>query len=911
MSTLEDLERLSEPERQKVFDMLLSQKANGKIPDKWLPNKGPQTEAYFSKADILLYGGAGGGGKQISVNEIMVYFRSLGEIDKTKSLPELKPMIGIAANVEVGDYLIGSNGLPVKVLHKTSPELRPFYRMTFDDGSFLDTSDNHKWLAYDLSKRAAGEKERGNYTDVFTTEWLSQQDLNYRSQKRFAIPLLSGSVEIKNPEIPVIPAYSLGYWLGNGFNQGTSFTCHTDDAENIIEILKEDFKECPGIKINPKIYDDKVQRCTILVNGFTDLLNKAAWKKSYQSADSGNKYIVYDKKAMPDLKWRIWSAKDRLSFIQGALDSDGHATSRGGWEFDNTNKSLILMVREMLQSLGVKPSQVNERKVRAGCSQAWRMSGTADIPLFRLKRKADQLNLTQKSKRQYRRYIADITLLGYQEGVCFSVDAKDRLFVAGRNYVVTHNSDLEIGLALTQHRKTLIMRRKYTDLDGLIDRTLEVYGSRNGFNGSPPPKLRTSDGRLITFGAANEVGKEQGRQGQAIDLLCLDEAAQFAESQVRFLMGWIRTTVEGQRTRVIMASNPPLSDEGVWVIKMFAPWLDPAHPNPAKYGELRWFVTTDDGTGVRDIEVDGPGQHQVGEELLDAMSRTFIPAKRVDNPFLDAKYKAKQDALPKHLRDAIRDGNFMAARTDHELQFIPTEWIIEAQKRWENSPPKDTPMCAIGVDCSSGGSDFTVLATRYDGWYAPLISVPGTQTPLGSDIAALVLKHRYNHAKIIIDMGGGYGGGAYERLVDIIGPNSIVPYKGSSGSKARTKNGNLEFFNKRAEAYGRFKEALDPDQPGGSPICLPNDPVLVADLCSIRLEKDDLSILKLEPKENMVKRIGRSTDRGDSVVMAWYDGAKTSTHYKQWQAVSNPGYGVENGGNIRILRGYSGAKRRR
>ena len=29
----------------------------------WHPNPGPQTEAYFCEADLLLYGGAGGGGK--------------------------------------------------------------------------------------------------------------------------------------------------------------------------------------------------------------------------------------------------------------------------------------------------------------------------------------------------------------------------------------------------------------------------------------------------------------------------------------------------------------------------------------------------------------------------------------------------------------------------------------------------------------------------------------------------------------------------------------------------------------------------------------------------------------------------------------------------------------------------------
>ncbi len=30
---------------------------------KWIPNSGPQTDAYFSQADVLLYGGQAAGGK--------------------------------------------------------------------------------------------------------------------------------------------------------------------------------------------------------------------------------------------------------------------------------------------------------------------------------------------------------------------------------------------------------------------------------------------------------------------------------------------------------------------------------------------------------------------------------------------------------------------------------------------------------------------------------------------------------------------------------------------------------------------------------------------------------------------------------------------------------------------------------
>jgi hypothetical protein len=118
--------------------------------------------------------------------------------------------------------------------------------------------------------------------------------------------------------------------------------------------------------------------------------------------------------------------------------------------------------------------------------------------------------------------------------------------------------------------------------------------------------------------------------GQGRDLLGIDEATHFAESQIRFLMGWVRTETPGQRCRTVLATNPPLTAEGLWVNKMFAPWLDPKHPNPAKPGELRWVVSDEDGN---DEWVDGPDDTRVVRgKTVRPTSRTYIPASVKDNP---------------------------------------------------------------------------------------------------------------------------------------------------------------------------------------------------------------------------------------------------------------------------------------
>ncbi len=160
---------------------------------------------------------------------------------------------------------------------------------------------------------------------------------------------------------------------------------------------------------------------------------------------------------------------------------------------------------------------------------------------------------------------------------------------------------------------------------------LEINGTRNGFNGAPPAKLVTPDGRTLEFFAAHQPGDEQRRQGQPVDLLVVDEAAQFLWSQIRLMMGWVRSTDPNQRCRTVLASNPPLSSEGAWMVEEFAPWLDPSHPNPAQPGELRWFISDEVG---KTQEVDSPEPVEVDGHMVRPQSRTFIPAGLKDNPFL-------------------------------------------------------------------------------------------------------------------------------------------------------------------------------------------------------------------------------------------------------------------------------------
>lgn len=432
----------------------------------------------------------------------------------------------------------------------------------------------------------------------------------------------------------------------------------------------------------------------------------------------------------------------------------------------------------------------------------------------------------------------------------------DELFYGGQ--AGGGKSDLLCGLSLNAHQKSLILRRTNTEAEGLNVRLTEILGGRAYYHGQR--SIWEVDNAAINISGCQLEDDKQKFKGTPHDLIAFDEVSDFSQGQYEFIIGWNRSVDTKQRCRVVAAGNPPTTPEGLWVVSRWAAWLDPKHPDPAKPGDLRWYTTNTEG---EEIEVD--------KDYPLSKSRTFIPAELSNNPDLArTNYAAVLNSLPKELRDAYRDGNFAASLRDGAFQCIPTEWVMQAIARWKPQAPFGVPMCAIGLDVGVS-EDPTVAAPRHDGWFAPLHRIPGRETPTGAKHAGFVLSIRRDNAKIIVDMGGGYGGSCLEWLkennIDVVG------YLGSERSTSRTVDKQLTFRNKRSQAYWQFREALDPGQPGGSPIALPDDRLLISDLTAPTFKVGPNGI-EVEPKDKVCIRLRRSTDSGDAVVMAWSGGNK-------------------------------------
>jgi hypothetical protein len=363
---------------------------------------------------------------------------------------------------------------------------------------------------------------------------------------------------------------------------------------------------------------------------------------------------------------------------------------------------------------------------------------------------------------------------------------------------------------------------------------------------------------------------------------CFDEAAELREQQVRFLMGWNRTNDPNQRCRVLMTFNPPTTSEGRWIVSFFGPWLDKQHPQyPTPGGKVLWVYMHVE-KGKQDAEVfledsrpfvlvaservyDIPAGTKE-EDVIRPRSRTFIPARLTDNPYLmNSGYKAALQALPEPLRSQMLYGDFTAGIEDDPWQVVPTAWIDAAVKRWRE-PVKRGEMLNLGTDVARGGRDDTAIVARHqhDGtkwWFDRPRVHPGKSTPDGHTTAALVLAERRDDSPVCIDVIG-VGASPYDILrndVQTLGINvAESPTRTAAG-------GYLKFQNLRTQLWWTIRELLDPA--GNHGVCLPPDPRLIRELATPKWSMVGRTVA-VESREDIIKRGGKSPDVATALILA-------------------------------------------
>jgi replicative DNA helicase len=280
--------------------------------------------------------------------------------------------------VQLGDLVIDDQGQPCTVTYVSPVQhQRRCYEVEFDDGSVIVADADHQWFADDLPASARQRQQ----PRVVTTQQMVDEGVRRQGRVTWYVPLTQ-PLDLPDADLPVDP-YLLGCWLGDGTTTSSEITIGDEDLAHFQDEL----------------------RSVGLSGGATNHI--------------------------PGIYLRS-SAKQRLAVLQGLLDTDACVTnSNGTVELCLANLSLLEQARELVCSLGHKPSAIRRKTIELPdrrTATAWRFCWT---PL-------DQVT---------RRVVRAIRPVESVPVRCITVDSPSHLYLAGDTMTPTHNTSFALGMA--------------------------------------------------------------------------------------------------------------------------------------------------------------------------------------------------------------------------------------------------------------------------------------------------------------------------------------------------------------------------------------------------------------------------------------------------------------------------------
>jgi hypothetical protein len=199
-----------------------------------------------------------------------------------------------------------------------------------------------------------------------------------------------------------------------------------------------------------------------------------------------------------------------------------------------------------------------------------------------------------------------------------------------------------------------------------------------------------------------------------------------------------------------------------------------------------------------------------------------------------------------------------------EDSVIPLSWVEQAIERWEEwdatgrtEPPGRQ---VTGVDVAHGGTAKSVCAVR-QGHVVKLIHEYRIADTV--KLAALVMAKYLQHlTDLSVVDANGVGAGVAD-LIRRTPFKEVIAFSAARKSRMRDRSGEFGFVNQRSAMWWRMRQSLDPAF--NPTLCLPPEDELIGDLTAPRWWVTPANKIAIESKDDIAKRLGRSTDYGDAV----------------------------------------------
>lgn len=322
--------------------------------------------------------------------------------------------------LQVGDVVVDPTTGGSTTVEEVIPQgVRPVYKVTFTDGSSTRAADTHLWQV-----NTPDRKHWKRPPFVKTTADLLDRDLDYpNGNHRWYVPVTE-PVELRSAPLDLDP-YTVGVLLGDGYVGGSVML--STDHEIIESLVLPEGVEPVLVQEKGVAYSGDYR-----LNGMKSLLPRDLTLSSAESKSVPRRYLFS-------------SVADRVSLLQGLLDTDGTSAGSATVEWGTVSWNLADDMAFLVQSLGGTfnrsekiPTFTYKGETRIGQRfYRFHISLPGHISPFRLARKA--VRHTPATKYQPTRAIVSIDFIGEQEVRCIRVASESHLYVTD-DFIVTHNS---------------------------------------------------------------------------------------------------------------------------------------------------------------------------------------------------------------------------------------------------------------------------------------------------------------------------------------------------------------------------------------------------------------------------------------------------------------------------------------
>jgi phosphate starvation-inducible PhoH-like protein len=359
--------------------------------------------------------------------------------------------------LQVGDLVVGSDGLPTPVLGVYPQGRKAVYRVTTQDGGSTLACGEHLWTV-----TTPDDRRRGTRRTLETQEMIGK--LRWSHAHRYELPLV-GAVEFEPQEVPLDP-YALGLLIGDGcLTLSTTPSFATTDPELVLALESA----LDGIELVHRGGANYTLRHLHggrgglrIANPVTEAVRELGLAGHY----SETKFVPW--------VYTHNSSDIRLAMLQGLLDSDGGPVTQRDRtcrvQYCTTSPRLRDDVTFLVRSLGGvaywrarqaegrRPGLANGRPVHyRNDAYVLDIRLPAGIQPFRLERKRRAYEASGGGRPM--RFIDSIEPVGEMETLCIQVGAQDSLYVTD-DFLVTHNTLNDAFVILDEAQNTTAEQMK-------------------------------------------------------------------------------------------------------------------------------------------------------------------------------------------------------------------------------------------------------------------------------------------------------------------------------------------------------------------------------------------------------------------------------------------------------------------